>query len=188
MPSAAETPHDRLDALWREHASAVVRYARRRVLPSEVDEVVAETFMVAWRRLEDVPDFPLPWLLGVARGVTANSLRTARRQDALTQRLAATAAPDAVEPVGEANGLSGEVVSALNALRVEERELLLLLAWDGLNREEAAAALGISRGTLAVRLHRIRRRLKDHLARSTTPTHVADGLTVTCPSPVIGPT
>lgn len=77
----------RLDALWVEYAPAVVRYARRRVLDADVDEVVAETFLVAWRRIDDVPAYPLPWLLGVARGVSANSRRAARRRDALADRL-----------------------------------------------------------------------------------------------------
>lgn len=92
-----QSAEQRLDALWREYAPAVVRYAQRRVLPAEVDEVVAETFLVAWRRLEAVPDYPLPWLLGVARGVSANVRRTARRRDALTDRLLAVTDRDAVQ-------------------------------------------------------------------------------------------
>lgn len=89
MASHNRPPEQRLDELWSEHAPAVVRHARRRVLPAEVDEVVAETFVVAWRRLDDVPVVALPWLLGVARAVSANVRRTARRRDALTDRLAA---------------------------------------------------------------------------------------------------
>jgi hypothetical protein len=96
------SPEAQLEELWRAYAPAVFRYARRRVLPGDVDEVVAETFMVAWRRRNEVPEFPLPWLLGVARGVSANLLRTARRRDALTDRLAALPAPAAPpEPASE---------------------------------------------------------------------------------------
>ena len=162
MPPAAD-PDAVLDEMWREHAAAVVRYARRRVLPAEVDEVVAETFLVAWRRLDDVPAYALPWLLGVARGVSANVRRSARRHDALTDRLGADRAI-AWDGVDDAFMSLGESLErALDALRPDDRELLTLLAWDGLSREQAATALGISRGTLAVRLHRVRRRVRNLL-------------------------
>ena len=65
----------RFDRLWADHAAAVVRYARRHVLPDDVEDVLAETFVVAWRRLDEIPEFGLPWLLGVARGVSANVRR-----------------------------------------------------------------------------------------------------------------
>jgi RNA polymerase sigma-70 factor (ECF subfamily) len=152
----------RLDALWHSHAGAVVRYARRRVLPGEVDEVVAETFLVAWRRLDEVPEYPLPWLIGVARGVSANVLRTARRRTALTDRLTATAGPERAMEIDDPD-LAGPLTLALASLRPQDRELLMLLAWDGLSHDEAATALKISRGAVAVRLHRLRRRLKTQL-------------------------
>lgn len=166
------------EALWRDHAAAVVRYARRRVLPGEVDEVVAETFLVAWRRLDEVPEPALPWLLGVARGVSANVLRSARRRDALTERLA-------IQPVRapllHADG--SQVAAALARLGERDRELLTLLAWDGLDAAQAAESLGVSRATFAVRLHRARRRLRAALdhdpdARSSTG-HSFDALVVT---------
>ena len=156
----------RLDSLWQDHAPAVLRYARRRVFDAEVDEVVAETFVVAWRRIEDVPEFALPWLLGVARGVSANVRRAARRRDDLTQRLVAqpegfTAMPDVRSDADE--DLPAAITLALHRLSAKDRELLTLMAWDGLDRDQAAEALGCSRGTLAVRLHRARRRLRAEL-------------------------
>src|SRR3954451_24137686 len=75
------------DRLWLEHAPAVLRYARRHVLPDEVEDVVAETFVVAWRRLDEVPPYGLPWLLGVARHVSANVPRGRRREEALAGRV-----------------------------------------------------------------------------------------------------
>jgi RNA polymerase sigma-70 factor (ECF subfamily) len=164
MSKTGQRPEERLDELWRAYAPAVVRYARRRVLPGEVDEVVAETFVVAWRRLDDVPEHALPWLLGVARGVSANVRRTARRRDALTDRLIAQVPGEETADLPGDGGLSAQVVAALEALRPEDRELLTLLAWDGLTREEAARALDVSRATLAVRLHRVRRRMAALLA------------------------
>ena len=160
----AGSPEEQLDELWLAYAHAVVRYARRRVLAAEVDEVVAETFVVAWRRLDDVPELALPWLLGVARGVSANVRRTARRRDALTDRLTAQVpSPDRDVDLS----LSTRVEAALDELRPDDRELLTLLAWDGLTREQAAEALDVSRGTLAVRLHRVRRRMRVLLAQPT---------------------
>ncbi|MEU2351067.1 sigma-70 family RNA polymerase sigma factor [Modestobacter sp. NPDC049651] len=145
----------RFDQLWRDHAPAVVRYARRHVLPDDVEDVVAETFVVAWRRLDEVPPFGLPWLLGVARHVSANVRRGHRRRDALTERIGAEPADDPAWPVG---GADDTVTAALRRLSDTDRELLTLLAWDGLSHEEAAEALGCTRGALKVRLHRARRR------------------------------
>jgi RNA polymerase sigma-70 factor (ECF subfamily) len=137
------------------------------VLEGEVDEVVAETFLVAWRRLDDVPPYPLPWLLGVARGVTANVRRSARRRDALHQRLAAH---DHVSRQGGPPATQVDRVAvALHRLRDGDREVLTLVAWDGLSHEEAAESLGCSRRTFAVRLHRARRRLRAELDREPGP-------------------
>lgn len=175
-----DPPEQRLDALWRAYAPSVVRYARRRVLAAEVDEVVAETFVVAWRRLDDVPEFALPWLLGVARGVSANVRRTARRRDALTDRLVAQVPSH--DPQLDPN-MSARVEAAVDELRPDDRELLTLLAWDGLTREQAAEALKVSRGTLAVRLHRVRRRMRILLAE---PAQIDDPHPVRAISPKAG--
>lgn len=162
MDQVQEPAEARLNALWHSHARAVVRYAQRRVLPGEVDEVVAETFLVAWRRLDEVPEYPLPWLLGVARGVSANVRRTARRRTALTERLKTMPGLESVEDI-DGPDEPGPLGLALASLRPQDRELLTLLAWDGLTHDEAATALSISRGAVAVRLHRLRRRLRSQL-------------------------
>lgn len=160
----SDRPEQRFDQLWRDHAPAVVRYARRHVLPDEVEDVVAETFVVAWRRLDEVPPFGLPWLLGTARNVSANVRRSRHRREALTGRIAA----DLDEPVWpETTGDDDEVTAALHRLSDADRELLTLIAWDGLSHEEAADALGCSRGALKVRLHRARSRFAALLGEST---------------------
>ncbi len=164
------TPDERFDALWRDHAHAVLRYARRRVLPGDVDDVVAETFVVAWRRLDDVPEPALPWLLGVARGVSGNAMRSARRRTALTDRVAATGEHDprraAPDPVGHVVDTEGSVVAALHRMSEADRELLTLVAWDGLSQEEAAMVIGCSPGALRVRLHRARKRFTGLLGQA----------------------
>jgi RNA polymerase sigma-70 factor, ECF subfamily len=160
----------RFDDLWQQHAAAVVRYARRRVPDPEVDEVVAETFLVAWRRLDEVPAFALPWLLRVARGVSANVHRSARRRDALQQRLTShrtNTDPVTAGPLSASSDRAERVSRAVAQLREQDRELLTLIAWDGLTHAQAAEAMGCRRQTFAVRLHRARRRLRDALERET---------------------
>lgn len=146
---------ERFNRLWQEHAAAVLAYARRRVVEAQADEVVAETFVVAWRRLAEIPEAARPWLFGVARRVSANLRRSERRWSALHDRLAG-------EHRGTVSGppVPGPAGAALDRLPPDDRELLMLLAWDGLSRAEAAEALGCSRSTLAVRLHRARRRFE----------------------------
>ncbi len=67
------------EQLYRQHAGAVLAYARRRTTQEAADDAVAEVFLIAWRRVDDVPAEPLPWLLGVARRVLANQRRGERR-------------------------------------------------------------------------------------------------------------
>ena len=151
------------DRLWRDHAAAVLRYAHRRVPPSEVDDVVAETFVVAWRRLAEVPEHPLPWLLGVARGVSANVARSSRRREALERQVVSRrtlgVVPDIADGVADRQP-DAVHLAALERLSTGDRELLTLLAWDDLSHDEAAQVMGCSRGALRVRLHRARRRFR----------------------------
>lgn len=153
----------RFEALYREHAGAVRAYACRRTDRATADDVVADVFLTAWRRLADVPEDPLPWLLGIARRVLANRRRSQARATALRDRLTAIAS----RPVtGEQDGalLDHRLEVALRALNERDREVLLLVAWDHLEPARAACALGITTGAFAVRLHRARRRLAGLLA------------------------
>jgi RNA polymerase sigma-70 factor (ECF subfamily) len=170
----AGPPEARFNRLFELHLDAVRAYALRRA-PGVADEIVAETFLVAWRRLEDVPDDALPWLIGVARNVRANLRRSDRRRDALAQRLEpeAAAGGDVATSVVERDALR----SALAGLSETDREVLLLTAWDDLDRSQVAKALGCSRANVAVRLFRARRRLESSLAAGTqgSPTHITGG-------------
>jgi len=120
-----------------------------------------EVFVVACRRLDQVPAEPVPWLLACARRVLANRRRSADRQRALAARLAAASTPGL--PEWELGGDS--LLRALAELSERDREVLLLIAWEGLAPAQAAAALECSRATLAVRLHRARRRLAAAMER-----------------------
>jgi RNA polymerase sigma factor (sigma-70 family) len=146
---------ERFEALFRTHLPRVRAYVARRVADG-VEDAVAETFTVAWRRLDDVPAEPLPWLLGVARRVLANQHRSARRREGLIDRL--RAAPAEVVVAAEDDPRADAVRAALGALRERDREILLLVECDGLHREEVAEALGVSRAEVRVRLHRARAR------------------------------
>ena len=152
----------RFRALFDTHRALVLGYALRRVdEPADAADVVAETFLVAWRRLDDVPADALPWLYGVARRVIADSRRTSRRQEALTDRLAAVQEPSSTEPTET----DPELLAALARLSTRERELLLLVHWEDLEPRRAALALGCARATVATRLWRAHRRLRTELDR-----------------------
>jgi RNA polymerase sigma factor (sigma-70 family) len=149
----------RFEQIFDANYRAVSAYALRRASRAEAEDAVAETFLVAWRRLDEVPVNAKPWLLGVARRVLANQRRAARRRQALNERLA----HEPQSPV-EAHR-AAPVLEALARLGDSDRELLLLIAWDGLSTKEAARALGCTQVALRVRLHRARRRLRAELQR-----------------------
>jgi RNA polymerase sigma-70 factor (ECF subfamily) len=164
------TPTDdrsQLESLYREHAAAVLRYARRRVDPATADDIVAETFLVAWRRRAAVPPDALPWLYAVAANVLRNHRRSARRQTAVSERMQAEPAPGL--PEAHAAAPDHAVLHALAALRPIDREAILLTAWEDLPAERAAAAAGCSTSAFHVRLHRAKRRLAAALAAGTHP-------------------
>jgi RNA polymerase sigma-70 factor (ECF subfamily) len=149
---------ERFERLFRAHHLTVHAFARRRVAAEAVDDVVSETFTVAWRRLDDIPDDPLPWLLGVARNVVG----TARRGEARRLRLQTRAQADYQGPIEEREPKldSGLVNAALERLNERDREALTLIGWDGLTPSEAAAVIGIPANRFRVRLHRAGRRLR----------------------------
>jgi RNA polymerase sigma factor (sigma-70 family) len=147
----------RFTQLFDAHFRSVSAYALRRTPPAEADDVVAETFLVAWRRLEELPENPKPWLLGVARRVLANQRRAGRRRGALAERIADEATD------GHDRRSRPPVLEALSRLSEPDREALLLVAWDGLSTAEGALALGCSQTAFKVRLHRARARLRAEL-------------------------
>lgn len=158
-----------IEALFREHADRVHAYARRHVEPSTADDIVSETFLVAWRRRADLPEPPLPWLLVTARNLIANHRRSGRRAD--QHWLAAVRehwnAPTAMPP-DEALAEREAYLQALQACTRPEREALLLVAWDGLSPSEAAAVAGCSVRAFTVRLSRARARMERSLRDGPT--------------------
>jgi RNA polymerase sigma-70 factor, ECF subfamily len=161
------------DEAWERDGPRVAAYVRRHAPADDVQDIVAETFLQAWRRWESVPRPPIAWLIGTARKVIGNSRRTLRRRVALHERLTRL---DAAARSSEDTGLvATERLAALEALAGlsdGQREALLLVAWDGLTPEDAASALGIKAGTFRVRAHRARAALQlDHTSERLA--HVA---------------
>jgi RNA polymerase sigma factor (sigma-70 family) len=150
--------HERLAAVYDEYAPRVYAYAARHCGPSDADDVLAETFAVAWRRRDVVPDEPLGWLLVTARNVISSRRRADRRRTRLTELLADTSHgshPSTDELVVHRHDL----LKALESLSEREREALLLTAWDGLDAHDAAAVAGCSPRAFRARLMRARARL-----------------------------
>jgi RNA polymerase sigma factor (sigma-70 family) len=157
----------RFEALFREHHPAVQAYARRRVPPETVDDIVSQTFLVVWRRLDDVPEAPLPWVLAVARNIAGTERRGAARR----QRLWLKAQSGHVEGYdsGEPEIGDGCVLGALARLSERDREALTLVAWDGLTPAQAAALLDEPSDRFRKRLHRAGRRLRAQLSTELGP-------------------
>ena len=150
---------ERFRGLFEAHYGALIAYARRRAVAAEVDDVVGETFSIAWRRLEAIPAHAqLPWLYGVARRVLANQRRGAERRHRLRARLCAEPAhqPDRSSP-------DDSVRDALAMLRPDDQEILRLAAWEELSTNEIALVLDCTPNAAALRLSRARRRLRAEL-------------------------
>ncbi|MET0425207.1 MAG: RNA polymerase sigma factor [Actinoplanes sp.] len=145
-------------ALYAGNHRRVYAYAVARCGQQLADEIVADTFLVAWRRYAAMPDTAaLPWLLGVARNVIRERTRDEGRQRALAAEMLtwATDTPDVADGVAERSA----VLTALAGLSEHDRETLTLIAWDGLTPRAAARVVNCSTPTFLVRLHRARHRL-----------------------------
>ncbi|WP_230884046.1 RNA polymerase sigma factor [Planomonospora sp. ID82291] len=162
-------PHERFTALYTTYQARVYGYAVSRAGHRLAEDVVSETFLVAWRRLDDIPDHAqLPWLLRVARNLLRDGFRQAARRESLEAELrtwleeAADAGEHATERV--------TVLRALAALSEADKEILTLTTWHGLSTAEAAEVLGCTRAAFFVRLHRARRRLQAAIDTTETGT------------------
>src|SRR3954470_1572213 len=160
--SVEASRRERFQALYEANYPAILGYALRRAPRDEAADVVAETFLTAWRRFADVPegDHARLWLYGTARLVLANRARSERRRSRLTALLAGArdASPTEALPAD-----TDAVAAAFDRLRPEERELLALVAWEGLSTVEIATILGCTPNAVRIRLHRARRKLARRL-------------------------
>jgi RNA polymerase sigma-70 factor (ECF subfamily) len=160
--------------LFDEHLSMVWRYARRRCgSDADADDVVAETFGVVWRRQEAIPvGAERAWLIGTARRVLANQRRSADRQSNLRDRLRAAAAAPAPSVAAPPEG---PVALALAGLTTEDRDLLVMRAWDELAVHEIAVVLECTPNAASIRLHRAKRRFIERLDHERGGAHERSG-------------
>jgi RNA polymerase sigma-70 factor (ECF subfamily) len=168
---------ERFRCIWEEHSGRVLAYVVRRLgSEREAEDIVAETFILAWRKIENVPEDPVPWLLGAARRVLSHYLRSTRGQRALRQKLDRASKTPSTCLVEDGAWATERLVAAYGSLSPADQEMLTLVDWEGLSNEQAASVVRCSASTFAVRLHRARNRLKRHLAADaddTTPAKFA---------------
>jgi RNA polymerase sigma-70 factor, ECF subfamily len=139
---------------FEQEMPRLLRYAQRHVGHELAQDVVAETFQIAWRKWDKVPDERFPWLVGTARKVIGNHVRATIRRRRLATRLALFTEVTADSTVEAAARIGA--LHLLAALSEAEREALLLMAWDGLTSDDAARVLGISPAAFRKRLSRAR--------------------------------
>jgi RNA polymerase sigma-70 factor (ECF subfamily) len=161
----AAARRDRFRAIYDANYHRILGYALRRAGPEDAHDLVAETFLVTWRRLEEVPEgeAALLWLYGTARRVLANQRRAVRRRVRLRARLRAEPALDI--PIAAPDRGLNAAAAAFARLRPEDRELLALVAWEGLEAGEIAEVCGCSPNAARIRVHRARRRFARELAQ-----------------------
>jgi RNA polymerase sigma-70 factor (ECF subfamily) len=147
---------ERFERIYEQHRDAVRAYVRRRAPESLVEDVVADVFVVCLRRIDDVPRNALPWLYGVARKTLANERR--KRHEV---PLAGEVSYDEPEPAGDS-----QLAAAFGQLSDADREVLRLVAWEGLALREAARVLECSPVAARVRYHRAKARLAALLERA----------------------
>lgn len=181
----------RVGDAYERHASHVAAYALRRASSSDAADIVAETFLVAWRRHEAMPPEPdtLPWLYGVARRVLANQRRSTRRRGRLRDRLEAEFVPRQVDqPPLEKVDEFRRVARALHQLSDDDAELLRLVTWEGLTPAQIATTLDIIPGTARQRISRARQRLRAQLAADGADPDRHNRSAVTTPASYFTPT
>jgi RNA polymerase sigma factor (sigma-70 family) len=166
MPEASSA-EARYQRTYRQHHEAVLRYCFRRTARDDAPDAAAEVFVVAWRRLDDLPsgDETLPWLYGVARRVLSNRWRSDRRRARLLRRVRSIAPGQPVEPesVVVQREEDQQVHDALDRLRAGDREVLRLAAWEGLSTREISLVLGCTPQAAEKRLYRAKGRLAHEL-------------------------
>ncbi|MET8081966.1 sigma-70 family RNA polymerase sigma factor [Streptomyces sp. NPDC005303] len=158
--------HRALEALYTAHADRVLAYLLHRTDRETAQDILSETFVLAWRKSGSVPDDALPWLLASARRLLANRVRSDQRHRALTEHLAMMADRTEAAEIADTIGTRAEVAAALSTLSERDREVLVLSAWYGLTAKQAAVVAGCTATAFAVRLHRARKRFRAALLRA----------------------
>ena len=179
---------DRFTAIYTAHYDEVVRFASRRTDPARAEDVAADAFTVAWRRLDDIPHRPgeaLPWLYAVARNCLLNAHRASGRQDALAVRLGESLGAAATTHRAFDSDIAGrlDLAAAWRRLAPAEQEVLGLALFEDLPSPQAARVLGISAPAHRLRMSRARRSLRRHLDPAVEPASDATVGRTAAPTP-----
>jgi RNA polymerase sigma factor (sigma-70 family) len=159
--ASSDDPRVRYEALFAEVYEPLQRYVRRRCGSADVDDVVAETLVVVWRRIDQVPaEAPVAWTFGVARRILANQRRSTGRRLRLIDRVRRTQETLPAHDVDDT-----ELTEALDRLTSDDREILHLWAWEQLPPREMAVVLDITANAASLRLHRAKGRLAEAMGR-----------------------
>ena len=146
--------------LYDRHRGKLVSYCRRRTAADNVEDAVAETFLIAWRKITDVPEAPadLPWLYSIAYRVIGHQYRSKRRRSRLNAKLAGLGIEQAAnsEEIVVMNHESRQVLEALSKLRPSDQEVLRLSVWEGLGHSDIGRVLDISEEAAKKRFARAR--------------------------------
>jgi RNA polymerase sigma factor (sigma-70 family) len=169
----AVTREARFESLFLSNRAGIFGYFLRRAHSNpDAADLLAETFLIAWRKLDEVPaqDAGRLWLFGVARRLLANYHRHERVENSMAAKLRVQMAGQAEQHFGREVALFDEVIaSSVDSLRTEDREIIELSAWENLTPTEIANVMGMKPGTVRVRLHRIRRIIASHLISAGYP-------------------
>ena len=141
------------------------RFLTRRADAATADDVLGDTLLVCWRRIDEVPDEPLPWAYGVARLCLANAERAGRRQSRVAARIATVDPPATSTGEPDPDPVVDAVREAIAVLPVADAELLRLWAWEQLSVSDIAIVLDVTPNAVSIRLHRAREKLRDELRK-----------------------
>ncbi len=155
------------EAMYAANVRIILAYCLRRTTQAEAHDATAEVFAVAWRRVTEVPDGPeiLPWLYGVAGNVLKNQRRSTRRARNLAGKIGSQAEPHQPGPESQLvrRAEYEEVHRAIDSLKPKYREVIKLVEWDELPRDQVAELLSVSRATIDQRMHRAYQQLERRL-------------------------
>ncbi|MBO3084530.1 RNA polymerase sigma factor [Cellulomonas fengjieae] len=155
----------RFRALFDAHYDRVYAYAARRAGATIGEDIAANVLALAWQKLDEIPaDREVAWLLTAARHVLSTTARGDTRRRSREAAVGSVVVPDIAGPVAERSAIT----DALCALSSTDRELLLLCLWDEVSLSDAARVLGLTPGTVRVRLHRARARFRTVYTRQTS--------------------
>jgi RNA polymerase sigma-70 factor, ECF subfamily len=169
LVKARTTRTERFEDIVNEVFEPLQRYLHRRIPADSIDDVLSETLMVVWRRLDEVPpDAALPWCYGVARKVVSNHRRGQQRRLRLVDRLTAEPHQHSTDPQRVVDG-DPHLEIALEQLSDQERELIRLWAWEQLEPREIALVLESSPNAISLRLTRAKQKLANSLERQNRP-------------------